>query len=60
MYPGLLRARASQGNVKLVSVVRDPQGRPRFDDPHNVPQEILDVLTEEDLKYLAALREEKS
>ncbi|MDH3375366.1 MAG: SDR family oxidoreductase [Gammaproteobacteria bacterium] len=53
-----LVAAAQDGEVHLVALVRDPQGRPKFDDPNNVPQAILDVLTEDDLRYLETLKSE--
>lgn len=49
-------ASALDGEVRLVAVVRGPDGHPKFDDPHNVPQAILDVLTEDDLAYLETLK----
>jgi hypothetical protein len=51
-------AKASRGKVKMVAIVRDSEGKPKFDDPHNVPQAILDVLTEDDLRHLEKLKQE--
>lgn len=34
-------------------LVRDPQGRPKIDgNPHDLPQQIKDLLTPEDWDYL--------
>ena len=47
------------GTWKGVFIVRDGDtGRPLFDDPNNVPQAILDALSEDDLTYLETLKEE--
>ena len=46
------------GAWRGVYIVRDKDGNPKFDDPHNVPQELLDALTEQDLQYLEALKQE--
>lgn len=42
--------------VNIVMVVRDKDGNPKFDDPHNVPAEVFKSLTEKDLEYLNKLR----
>ena len=42
--------------VQTVAIVRDKDGNPRFDDPDNVPEIILQSLTEKDLEYLNTLR----
>lgn len=51
-------AAAQDGTVKLVALVRDRDGKPKFDDPNNVPQIIMDMLTAEDKAYLATLQNE--
>ena len=54
-----LVAKASRaGTYKGTFVIRDKNGNPKFDDPSNVPQKILDVLTEDDKKYLDSLKPE--
>lgn len=35
-----------------VGIVRDKNGKPRFDDPKNAPQEMKDMLTEGDIALL--------
>lgn len=49
---------ADQATTRMVAIVRDKDGKPKFDDPMNVPQEILDVLTPEDFDHLTQLQRE--
>jgi hypothetical protein len=51
-------AKSRPGKLKLVALVRDKDGYPKFDNPHNVPQPILDMLTSDDLEYLELLKSE--
>lgn len=51
-----LIAAALDGTVKLVALVRDKDGKPKFDDPHNVPDVIMDMLTDDDKAYLETLK----
>ena len=51
-----LNHQASEAEVCLVAIVRDQAGNPKFDDPHNVPEAILQALTPSDLEYLNKLR----
>ncbi len=51
-------ASSSAGNFAVVALVRDRDGNVRHDDPHNVPQAILeaDNFTAKDLAHLIKLR----
>jgi hypothetical protein len=53
-----LRAVSGQASFKGVWLVRNKEGQVTYSDPHNVPQAIIDVLTEDDLKHLELLREQ--
>jgi len=48
--------KSESGTWKGVYLVRDINGHVKYDDPNNVPQEILNVLTPEDLDYLETLK----
>lgn len=41
-----------------VALVRGPDGHVKYNDPHNVPQAIIDVLSEGDLEHLEKLKQE--
>jgi len=49
-------AAAEEGEVRLVALVRGPDGKPKFDDPHNVHPDILGMLTADDLEHLQVLK----
>lgn len=51
-----MNAAASDSKIKLVGIVRDKDGNPRFDDPFNVPADIFKALTPNDIEYLNKLR----
>jgi len=51
-----MEAITSPAEVKLIAIVRDKDGNPKFDDPDNVPPEILAALSPEDIDYLNTLR----
>ena len=38
-------AKAKAGKIKGYGLVRDKDGRPKFDDIHNIPTPIWDMLT---------------
>ena len=42
--------------TQTVFIVRDKDGNPKFDDPDNVPQIVLDALSEQDKAYLETLK----
>ena len=44
------------GTFKGVYLVRGPDGHVKYDDPHNVPQSVLECLTPEDLAHLEKLK----
>jgi hypothetical protein len=46
------------GTYKGTFLIRDGNGNPKFSDPNNVPQKILDVLDENDKKHLESLKRE--
>ncbi len=46
-----------QAEVEVIGIVRDKDGNPKFDDPHNVPEKVLMALSPEDLTYLISLQE---
>lgn len=54
----LVASSGSAGTWKGVFILRDRDGKPKFDDPHNVPEEILKVLSPEDLEHLEILKGE--
>ena len=39
---------AQRGKFKAFGIVRDKYGKPRIDDPDNLPKEIWDMLTPEE------------
>jgi hypothetical protein len=49
---------AQSSNFKGFALVRDKNGVPRVDDPENLPQEIRDMLTDEEF-YNIYLTERK-
>jgi len=51
---------AQPAKLKGVFILRDKDGNPKFDDPMNVPMEILEALSVNDLNYLAKLQYEQS
>lgn len=51
-----INTQAGESAVKMVAIVRDKDGNPKFDDPHNVQPEVLKALTPKDLEYLEKLR----
>lgn len=51
-----INAQAPAPKLSLVAIVRDKDGNPRFDDPHNVPAVIMQSLTPSDIEYLNKLR----
>lgn len=53
-----LTAKSGAGSFKGAFVVRDKDGKPKFDDPNSVPQIILDALSPADLEYLEQLRQQ--
>ena len=53
-----LVAQSGKATFKGVFVTRDQDGNPKFDDPNAVPQKILDVLSENDKKYLETLKQD--
>jgi hypothetical protein len=36
------------GKVKVYALVRDKNGKPKIDDPENIPAEIWDALTDDE------------
>lgn len=52
----IVNEQAADVTVIGVAIVRDKQGNPKFDDPHNVPQKVIDALTPKDLEYLERLK----
>lgn len=53
-----INEQAVDAEVTMVMIVRDGEGNPKFDDPHNVPEEVLAALTLAELDYLNQLRAE--
>ena len=51
-----INAQADQPEVRLVAIVRDKDGNPKFDDPYNVPAVIIKALTQSDIEHLNKLR----
>ncbi len=51
-----MEVETKKAKVRFVGIVRDKDGNPRFDDPNNVPAEVLAALTQKDLEYLNTLR----
>lgn len=47
---------ARAGTFKGVFLLRDSSGNVKYDDPHNVPQQIIDALTPADLEHLDKLK----
>ena len=47
----------SAGKFRGFGLVRDKDGKPKVDDPDSLPQEIRDILTDEE--YLEILGEER-
>lgn len=54
----LVAKSSDAGTWKGVYLVRGADGHVKYDDPHNVPQEILDALTDEDRAHLEKLKQE--
>lgn len=52
----MLAKSGSAGTWGGIFITRDKDGKPKFDDPNAVPQEVLDVLTEDDKKHLESLK----
>ena len=50
--------KSAPAETKLIGIIRDKDGNPRFDDPNNVPPEVLAALTPKDIEYLKTLRNE--
>lgn len=44
----------------VYGLVRDSQGRPKFDDINNIPAQIWDMLTEDEQAEIEQQRAEKS
>ena len=51
-----MRAISSNSTIKVIGVVRDKDGKPRFDDPLNVSPEVYAALGESDRAYLQELK----
>lgn len=47
-----MKVGAKPGKVTAWCLVRDSQGRPKFDDIFNIPQPLWDSLTPEDKRYI--------
>lgn len=43
---------SAKPKLELYALVRDKDGRPKVDDPHNLPPQIKAALTAEDLAFL--------
>lgn len=41
----MLTITSPQGTVKMSALVRDKEGKPKFDDPENIPPELWELLT---------------
>ena len=52
-----MQVNAQRAEIKGVFILRDKDGKPKFDDPHNVPPLVLAALNEDDLKHLEKLRQ---
>lgn len=52
----MINTTAKTGTMKGYAIVRDKDGRPKFDNPHNIPKQILDVLTDDDKAYIEELK----
>ena len=44
--------------IRAVAIIRDKYGNPKFDDPLNVPEVVLNALTKADKAYLTQLQRE--
>ncbi len=45
--------------IKAFGIVRDTEGRPKFADPFNIPPEIMQHLSEEDLRWVSHLQRQR-
>ena len=45
-------ANSKKAKIKMVAVVRDKEGNPKFDDIHNIQPEVMAVLTDKDKLYI--------
>jgi len=54
-----LVAKSGNGTFVATFIVRDKDGKPKFTDPDNVPEKILEHLTDSDKEYLETLKQEK-
>ena len=43
---GMDNIKTQPGKFRAFGLVRDKDGKPKFDDPNNIPQPIWDMLTE--------------
>jgi hypothetical protein len=44
----MINVKASTSKMQGYALVRDHQGKPKIDDPMNLPKPIFDMLTEEE------------